>query len=700
MSGACSRSPAEPLPGHLSRSFRRSCQTRTVIGLLLIALLAATSLLLGAVARLPSLVSTLLVAYLALVANVGLVTIVLSQFREVTRPGLAAAEVVLFAGASVLWQVRGRPLLPPAAARAAVSEVVRSPLTALFLAVAVTVLAYELLLALTVPANNWDSLTYHLARAAAWAQHGGIFWIPNAPTGRLNEFQPLAEQEILYLLVATGSGALFALPQYLAELAILVAVYGIARRLGFEVRAAACSAFLLATFTLVALEATTAQNDLVAASFPAVAACLVLGSGGLEWGLAGAAVGLGLGAKLTTALVLPVVACLALIRGRRTAALGLAGAVIGFASIGMWGYVLNNSHTGQLLGHGQGRIEDTASPSYPGSVATFLDVLYQTMDLSALSDRLIHVLALVGILAATAAASYAIHRSRVRHALFDAAAVAIPFLAPLIVIGGAGVLAYITRWWGFPVRGRGGIVGDITRVANEDLSAFGPLGAVALLTVIVASLVAFVRRRADARQFALALALPSFLVFLSLEARWNEFLTRFLLVPAVLAAPLLARLFRGRGTTAAYLAVATITAGLTLEHEQTKPLQSTYGRPWELSRVQALDLAGAPDTAAALAAYEALVPPRACVGAILGVDEPSYLLFGPSLHRRVLYLSVDSDAVLAAYRAGLFYVVISTGPNRWVAEKFRAAGWSIRPLASYWLLAVAPNAGSGDCPAA
>src|SRR5436305_1903963 len=83
---------------------------------------------------------------------------------------------------------------------------------------------------------------------------------------------PLAEQQFLFLFAATGSTALYALPQYVSELAILVAVYGAARRLGFGVRPSACASFTLATFTLVALQATTAQNDLAAAAFPIVAA--------------------------------------------------------------------------------------------------------------------------------------------------------------------------------------------------------------------------------------------------------------------------------------------------------------------------------------------------------------------------------------------------------------------------------------------
>ena len=60
--------------------------------------------------------------------------------------------------------------------------------------------AYQALLAVTVTPNNWDALTYHMARVASWFQHGGVFWIPHAPTDRLNEFQPNAEELILALV--------------------------------------------------------------------------------------------------------------------------------------------------------------------------------------------------------------------------------------------------------------------------------------------------------------------------------------------------------------------------------------------------------------------------------------------------------------------------------------------------------------------
>lgn len=666
-----------------------------MIGVLLVAILVATSLIVAAVARLPSLVSTLLVAYLAYAANVGLVTIALSPAREVTRMGLAGAETVLLAAALTAWWLRGRPRFPIAGARSAIVRIVSDPVLALFLVVVILALAYELVLALTVPPNNWDSLTYHLARAAAWAQHGGVYWIPNAPTDRLNEFQPFAEQQNLFFFVATGSGALFALPQYLAELAILIAVYGTSRRLGFETRAAAGSAFLLATFSLVALEATTAQNDLVAASFPAVAVCLLLGDRRLEVVLAGVAAGIGLGVKLTTVLVWPILAWLALMRGRRVAAQAVAGAVTGFVLIGMWGFVLNLAHTGHLLGHGGGRVEDSASPAFPRSLETILHVLYRMFDLSMLSDTLILLLALAGLLCATAVGIFALRRS-VGH--LEAAAVGMPLLSPLIVLNAAALFAYVTKQAHVPVR-REGFAGGIGRAVDEDYAAFGPLGTTALLGVPLLTAVGYRARRAGAQQLALALALPVFLILLGLQASYNPFLTRFLLVPAVLTAPLFGILYRSRAAAAAILAVAAISITLTLEHDHTKPFPGIAGRPWRLTQVQALEyLVWVPEIAPALADYESRVPARACVGAIIGPDEPAYLLWGSQLAHHVVYLPLNG-ALAAAYRSGLFYVVISPASDAGAAAQFEAVGWKIDPLGGYWDVIVAPHAGSGECKA-
>src|SRR5262249_46237635 len=154
--------------------------------LLLIGSALATAVLLALAARLTSLVSTVLATYLAFVGNLGLTTIALSPVHAVTRAGLGVAEALLLVGAAALWWVRGRPTPPLEPARAAARQVVSDPLTAAFLVFVLVLLGYELLLGLTVPANNIDALAYHMSRAAAWAQHGGIYWIPDPPSVRMN----------------------------------------------------------------------------------------------------------------------------------------------------------------------------------------------------------------------------------------------------------------------------------------------------------------------------------------------------------------------------------------------------------------------------------------------------------------------------------------------------------------------------------
>lgn len=653
--------------------------------MLLLVLAAATSAFAALALGLSSLVSTLLAGYLAFVGNLALVTWALSPFDAVTRSGLLGAELVLFAAALAVWWLRGKALPPLAEARAALRVVAADPVTLAFLAVVCAVLGYELMLALVVPANNWDSLTYHLSRAAAWKQAAGIHWIANAPTARMNEFQPLAEQEILFFFVAAGSGALFALPQYLAELAMLVAVYGASRRLGFDQRAAACSAALLATFSAFALQATTAQNDLVAAALPVIAACFLLGGAPVEAVLAGAALGIGLGVKLTTVLTWPVLAWLVWIGGRRTAVRTIAGGVAAFLAVGVWGYVMNVVHTGHVLGHGQGRTDQSVSPSVVTDLHTVLLLVYRTLDLGLLSNPWIAAFAVAGVGAGALAAWLG----------SPVLAVAIPLLAPALVLGIAPVLAWITRIAHVPVHDA--VYGfALNRDANEDHSAFGAIGA---LVLIGAPILAFSARRRDHRQLALALALPSFLILVGFYAKYNIWLTRFLLVPAALTAPLFGRFLRGRAATAAVLVVAAATVALALVDDSSKPFDGLAGHPWQLSQPEALRENPASVTgqrvSVALIAYERRVPATACVGAVLDPDEWSYPLWGPRLQHRVFFLP-SLAAVSTAVQENLDYVVVSSGVNAPVAGLFKAAGWKTELLGDFWTLAFAPHP-NGSC---
>jgi hypothetical protein len=128
-----------------------------------------------------------------------------------------------------------------------------------------------------------------------------------------------------------------------------------------------------------------------------------------------------------------------------------------------------------------------------------------------------------------------------------------------------------------------------------------------------------------------------------------------------------------------------------LRDNRAKPFAA---HPWHFTQAQALGWTWQPQLDATLTAFAGLVPRRACVGAIVGGDEPSFVLWGRSLDRRISYLPA-LDPLPQAYRRGVFYVVVSVAADALSAAPFEHAGWTIRPLGGYWLLATAPHAGGG-----
>jgi hypothetical protein len=361
--------------------------------------------------------------------------------------------------------------------------------------------------------------------------------------------------------------------------------------------------------------------------------------------------------------------------------------------------VLNLIHTGHVLGYGKSRVEISASPSFPGSFRTAIHIIYRTLDLATLSNALIYSLAAAGVVVGVAVGVQRYRQAGGRRGLLKGACVAMPLLAPVVVVATGAVIAFLTRIAHIPVHDYSE-TGSVNRTANEDHAAFGPVGAVLLLGMPILTAVSYRARKVDMRHLALGLALPVFLVLLVLQAKYNAFLTRFLLVPAVLTAPLFARFFRGRVASLTLAAVASLVVGLTLADNRMKPLHSLYGRPWQLTQAQAVELNWQPGAGRALDPYHKLVPAHACVGAVVGPDEPSYLLYGARFEHRVSYLP-SIGAVAAANSKTLFYVVISGGVDRSTAGDFKQAGWTIKPLADYWLLAVspAPGAATGACAA-
>jgi Glycosyltransferase family 87 len=608
------------------------------LALVLTALLASASL------RPRSSVSFALAAYLFAAAEVVALTEVLSLLDAVTVGGYLAGEGLLLAVAAAAWVRLGRPrpVLPSLGAEA----LRRHPVVTVLGLVVTLGLVYQAAVALATPPNEWDALVYHLSRAAAWYQGEAVAYIEPAPTERLNVYPPNAEILTLFTFTFLGSDALAGLVQPLTELALLVALYGIGRRLGYRRPAALFASLLFATLAQVALESVVTKNNLVVASFVGATAYFLLGRERRELPLAGLAVALALGTKLTAFFALPVLALMALLLlpVRRVAELA-AWSALAFAAVGAYGYALNLAETGTPFPSTEEVTEHRPDPTAGGTISSFARVYYDFVDFSGLNPP--------------AAVRDAVESTGRR--LFDLLGIA------------ANPEESTARRFTF----------EPNAAAAEYRSYFGPLGFLLVVPLSLGFCFAWARRRIGRDLALVALALPLYTLALVLLVRYSPLLCRFMLTPVALTMPLAAWAYRYRRLAATLAAVGAVTLVAVHALDFAKPV-GLRGDPvvWTLTRPEAQALYDA-RMRPVLEVLENGLPATARIGAALDTNDWSYPLYGPELERRVVFLPLD-EPLRQAERLGLPLVLLGD------VEKPRTPtpGWSTRRLGrSGWVLA-------------
>ncbi len=276
------------------------------------ALIAATAWLVAASLSLRDVIDFLLAAFLCATGAIVVLVLVLSPFEALTRGWLLAGSGVLAAIAVLVWAWRGRPAAPPLrpAVRAG-GEALRDPVVAIPAAAVGAGLVYSVVLAIATPPNDYDTLWYHLSRAAFWRQEHAVGYVERANDLRLDVFTPGAELVSSWAMTLSGDERFAALFQLFALLATMLAVAGIARALGLDRRAAALGAVLFASLPVVVLQASTALNDLALASFLVIVVYFVLRGERMQLALGALALALAVATKATALLALPVLALLA-----------------------------------------------------------------------------------------------------------------------------------------------------------------------------------------------------------------------------------------------------------------------------------------------------------------------------------------------------------------------------------------------------
>jgi 4-amino-4-deoxy-L-arabinose transferase-like glycosyltransferase len=127
-------------------------------------------------------------------------------------------------------------------------------------------LGISLVVALLYPTNNYDSLTYHMARVEHWRENQSV---SHYPTHILRQLilQPFAEWVILHFRLLMGSDRLANSVQLFFLIGCLVNAALITKELGGTAKQQNLSVLFTCVLPMAMLESNTTQNDIVVSFF-------------------------------------------------------------------------------------------------------------------------------------------------------------------------------------------------------------------------------------------------------------------------------------------------------------------------------------------------------------------------------------------------------------------------------------------------
>ena len=211
---------------------------------------------------------------LALVLGVAvtLLTELLSLFDAFNRLGIVVGWALLGClGLGVLLR-RGTPRWP----RGRGVDLGRPSLAVVAAGVGIAaILVGTAIVALAAQANNWDSMTYHLGRVVQWISRESVANYPTNITRQLF-YPPWAEYALAHLYLLADGDRLVNLVQWCAFAGCVLGASLIAAELGAGIRTQVVAAALAASVPMAILQASSTQNDLVAALWLFCVAATVL----------------------------------------------------------------------------------------------------------------------------------------------------------------------------------------------------------------------------------------------------------------------------------------------------------------------------------------------------------------------------------------------------------------------------------------
>lgn len=135
-----------------------------------------------------------------------------------------------------------------------------TPVMVLFLTGVTFIIICVSVIAIVSPPNNWDSMTYHMARVVHWIQNRNLAHYPTYYSAQLVH-PPFAEVVILHLQILSGGDKFANLVQSLSMIGSIIGVSLIAKQLGADGRGQIFASVFCATLPMGILQASSTQND-------------------------------------------------------------------------------------------------------------------------------------------------------------------------------------------------------------------------------------------------------------------------------------------------------------------------------------------------------------------------------------------------------------------------------------------------------
>jgi 4-amino-4-deoxy-L-arabinose transferase-like glycosyltransferase len=477
-----------------------------------------------------------------------------------------------------------------------------------------------------VPPNNYDSMTSHMVRVAYWLQHGNFQ--PWSTWDYTQKVYPInAQVSILWTVLFSGGDRFAGFPQWISALAAMVAIFGIARVLGWSRIQSSFAALVWAFLPEVLLEATTTQNHMVATSFfVCMLYLLILGlreHNKLILFLSGLSLALALGTHQLIFMAIPGLGLAVLVFSVKMGRIGFrliltwaGGCCISILLVGSYMYIINIVRTGNPL---------ASNEFYSADGVTVLNFH------NAISDLKIQI-------------------PRYVYASFDLTGFPDEIANPIYEYRTLIAKELINKFY-IPIEGGLFTLDWRPPAISEDTAWFGFLGFAAFPIVGIGQLWRSIKCK-DLIRAGLFIIIIGYIIcfiifFVGLKGRnvWSPYQGRYFILISTLLAPFLASLLRTTHRLVLLnwiIAILSICiASFVMLNNTAKPLRGPLAI-WNLDRSLLLDL-NSWQFHKAVNIVDENVPADARMGIMLIPSFYEYPFFGEHLNRQLIPIYPDSQ---------------------------------------------------------